>query len=122
MRILFAAALLATATAFAPAIKTKQPLTKLDVHRRDVLITALGGLLIAPHVAEAAGSTFFFDDKIETVREPSQMHTGGKIDLNSAFIVSTDMLLERDSSEERRGVDLPSARVQLLSPSLLSIQ
>ena len=42
----------------------------------------------APQQAQAkAASTFFFDEKIETVMEPAQMATGDKLDLNAAFVV-----------------------------------
>jgi hypothetical protein len=62
--------------------------TQLDMERREVLITGILGLAAAPGLAHAKGSTFFYDDKIEDVREASQMPTGGKLDLNSAFVVS----------------------------------
>jgi len=77
-----------TAVAFLPAIQ-KTPVattTKLDMERRDVLITGIMGLVAAPGLAQATGSTFFYDDKIEEVREPQQMATGGKVDLNSAYV------------------------------------
>ena len=76
------------ALAFVPAIQKAPVATKLDMERRDLLITGVMGLVAAPGIANAAGSTFFFDDKIEEVREPQQMATGGKIDLNSAYVVS----------------------------------
>jgi len=89
MRVFIALLTLVAATsAFAPAIKTKKPATKLDVSRRDVFAGIAGLVAAAPVVANAAGSTFFVDDKIELLRpEPSQMATGGKIDLNNAFVV-----------------------------------
>jgi hypothetical protein len=68
--------------------------TELAVHRRDVLVTALAGLMISPALSHAAGSTFFFDDKIENVREASQMATGDRFDLNSAFVVGTSAVNE----------------------------
>ena len=73
----------------APPTTTKPTSTQLDMERRDVfLITGILGLAAAPGLAHAKGSTFFYDDKIEEVREQSQMPTGGKLDLNSAFVVS----------------------------------
>jgi len=86
MRVLILVAIIASAAAFAPAVKTDGPRTVLDVHRRDVL-AGFAGMLAAPTIANAAGSTFFFDDKIETVKEASQMATGGRVDLNNAFVV-----------------------------------
>ena len=63
--------------------------TKLQVQRRDVLVSGIATLLTVPGVAVAKpASTFFYDDKIEFVKEESQMPTGGKVDLNSAFVVS----------------------------------
>jgi uncharacterized protein YycO len=78
-----------SALAFTP-VQVKVPrVTSLSaVNRRDVLITVLSGIVAAPAVSQASGSTFFFDEKIETVHEPSQMHTGDRLDLNSAFVVS----------------------------------
>lgn len=78
-----------SALAFVPAVhKTvlTSP-TQLDAQRRDVLITGIMGFLAAPGLAKAKGSTFFYDEKIEFVKEENQMPTGGKIDLNSAFVV-----------------------------------
>jgi hypothetical protein len=78
------------ASAFVPVqVKlAKATTTELAaVSRRDVLVTALAGLVTAPALSHASGSTFFFDEKIETVREASQMPTGNRVDLNSAFVV-----------------------------------
>ena len=56
--------------------------------RRDFLISSIVVLLATPAIANAKpASTFFYDDKIEFVKEESQMYTGGKLDLNSAFVV-----------------------------------
>lgn len=89
MRVVLLTLLISTtALAFSPATLKKAPKTQLDVHRRDFLATGLAGLMIVPEIASAKGSTFFYDDKIETVKEESQMPTGGKVDLNSAFVVS----------------------------------
>lgn len=84
------------AAAFVPAVqKTAKTTTQLDLNRRDVVITGIMGLLSAPGIAQAAsGSTFFYDDKIEEVREASQQATeGGKLDLNGAPVVRTTLLL-----------------------------
>jgi len=71
--------------AFAPAVqKTHTSSTKLDMERRDVLITGIMGLVAAPTMAQAASSTFFYDDS--KTQEPSQGATDGKVDLNSAFV------------------------------------
>jgi hypothetical protein len=78
----------ATAHAFAPLPQaTRESTTALQVHRRDVLITGIMGLVAVPSLAHAKGSTWFFDETIENVREPSQMATDGRVDLNSAFVV-----------------------------------
>jgi len=90
---LFLAALVASAQAFAPKPTFQRRSTELQVHRRDVLITGIMGLVAAPTLATAASlpqsgvssSTFF---KEENVREPSQMATGGKLDVNAAPVVS----------------------------------
>ena len=81
-----------TVNAFVPTVPkaaATTTTTQLEMERRDVLITGIMGLVAAPGLAHAKGSTFFYDDKIEEVREPSQMATDGKVDLNSAFVVST---------------------------------
>ena len=62
--------------------------TKLHILRRDVLISGIVTFLLVPDLAMAKpASTFFYDEKIEFVKEESQMPTGGKVDLNSAFVV-----------------------------------
>lgn len=64
--------------------------TALNVRRRDILLSAgIAGLVLLPTNDATAkpASTFFYDEKIEFVKEESQMPTGGKIDLNSAFVV-----------------------------------
>jgi Mn2+/Fe2+ NRAMP family transporter len=78
--------------AFVPVIVHKvnnvATTTNLDLHRRDLLITGVLGLIVAPEITHAKSSTFFYDDKIEEKPpEPSQMATDGKYDLNSAFVV-----------------------------------
>jgi hypothetical protein len=88
--------LVATAEAFTPPIlrlqKTQDTSTQLSLKRRDLLITGIMGLLaVEPAIANAKGSTWFYDDKIEEVREENQMSTGGKVDLNSAFVVRTQV-------------------------------
>ena len=75
--------------AFTPVTQKPTFATKLQVQRRDVLVSGIATLLTVPGVAVAKpASTFFYDDKIEFVKEESQMPTGGKVDLNSAFVVS----------------------------------
>jgi hypothetical protein len=88
MRIAILLSLAASAIAFVPAVE-KRITTQLNLERRDVLITGIMGLIAAPGLASAKpASTFFYDDKIEFVKEESQQATGGKVDLNSAFVVS----------------------------------
>mmetsp|Transcript_36441 Transcript_36441/g.75843 ORF Transcript_36441/g.75843 Transcript_36441/m.75843 type:complete len:159 (-) Transcript_36441:832-1308(-) len=74
--------------AFAPHPAAGRTTTELQMERRDLLAAgALGLILAAPKVAEAKpASTFFFDEHIETVREEAQLATGGRLDLNSAFV------------------------------------
>lgn len=80
--------------AFVPSVQKTKTTTKLDLNRRDVVITGIMGLIGAPGLAKASsGSTFFYDDKIEQVKEASQQATeGGRLDLNSAFVVRTLLL------------------------------
>jgi SNF family Na+-dependent transporter len=80
----------ASAMAFSPMIQVEKKTspTQLGLKRRD-LLAGIAGLVAVPSIASAHGSTFFFDDKIETFREESQMPTDGKIDVNGAFVVST---------------------------------
>lgn len=93
MRVIFLISLLAAvATAFTIPIKKVATVTTsttaLNLKRRDLLITGVMGLVVQPLVAGAKGSTFFYDDKIEDQPvEQSQMNTGGKVDLNAAFVV-----------------------------------
>lgn len=69
---------------------SRRPTTSIEMERRDfhhALLTALGGIIAIPSVASAkAASTFFFDDDL--VKEPAQQYTGGKMDVNAAFVVS----------------------------------
>ena len=64
--------------------------TFLEMERREfhqAVLTTLGGILAVPAMASAkAASTFFFDDDL--VQEPAQQYTGGKMDVNAAFVVS----------------------------------
>jgi hypothetical protein len=86
MRVTIFLLCLASVAAFIPAVQKQAPKTVLHLERRDVLITGIMGLLGAPAIATAKGSTFFFDD--ETVQEQSQQATNGLVDLNNAFVVS----------------------------------
>jgi hypothetical protein len=88
--VLLLSVLAVSALAFTPVqVKVSRGTSLNAVNRRDVLITVLSGIVAAPAVSQASGSTFFYDDKIETVREQSQMPTGDRLDLNSAFVVRT---------------------------------
>lgn len=80
--------------AFVPSFPTKTSRltkTQLEVARRDVLAGIVGGWLASAALmspaAEAASSTTFFEP--EKLSEPAQMSQGGKLDLNSAFVVSS---------------------------------
>lgn len=85
---LFVLSFTASAMAFSPAIQVekKTTSTQLGLKRRDLLI-GIAGLVAAPSIASASGSTWFFKDK--DVPEESQMATDGKLDLNGAFVVRT---------------------------------
>ena len=77
--------------AFAPVNQPSTAITtntQLEMHRRDFMYAGLMGLVAQPAISHAAGSTFFFDDKIELVQEEAQMRTGNRIDVNNAFVVS----------------------------------
>lgn len=104
MRILLSTLLVAVATAFQPIQTPQRVATKLEVARRDVLVTIVGGVLAPAAAANALshgmqnregshthGSTWFFDENIENVREESQMPTGGKLDLNGATVVRSSI-------------------------------
>jgi hypothetical protein len=89
MKLFILCVLLGSSLAFTPVTKIHSFATKLYVQRRDILISGIATLLTVPGVAVAKpASTFFYDEKIEFVKEESQMPTGGKVDLNSAFVVS----------------------------------
>jgi SNF family Na+-dependent transporter len=93
MRVLILLSLLAAAATAFTAIPMKTVTTTtstaLNLKRRDLLITGVMGLVAGAHplVAGAKGSTFFYDQQDQPV-EQSQMYTGGKLDLNAAFVVS----------------------------------
>ena len=91
MRILSLASILSMTMAFSPSFKPHRPTTtRLEVSRRDILASGIAAsymvvtALAAP--ANAASSTTFFEP--EKLFEPAQMKQGGKVDLNSAFVVS----------------------------------
>lgn len=88
MKTFLVSLLLAVTTAFSPEItKRVKTSTQLDLDRRGFCAAALG--LLIPSVANAKpASTWFFDEKIEEVYEPAQQATDGRLDLNSAFVVS----------------------------------
>jgi hypothetical protein len=76
--------------AFTAHLSRRPSDTSLAMERREfheAILTILGGILAVPTVASAKpASTFFFDD--ESVQEPAQQSTGGKVDVNAAFVVS----------------------------------
>jgi hypothetical protein len=102
----FVAAVLPLTVAFAPSgvVVSSSPRQwqttdvmqlQAESSRREALFTVArlmigSGLVVAlPRSAEAKGSTFFYDEKIEFVKEPQQMATDGKVDLNAAFVVGS---------------------------------
>ena len=72
---------LCAVSGFAPSMCKTTTTTQLDLQRREPLVDIFG-LVAAPAIANAKGSTWFYDQKIETVQEDAQMHTGGRVDLN----------------------------------------
>lgn len=107
MRIIVWASLVTTGVAFQPLTIRSPKIsssTQLEMERRDVLVTLVAGAIMGPEAAHALshgvqnrqgshthGSTWFFDEQIENVREESQMPTGDKVDLNGAIVVRTNM-------------------------------
>lgn len=91
--VTFIFTLLPVTSSFVPLAKPQHSrLLALHATRRQVATEAIASFafLAATQAAEAKpASTFFFDEKIETVHEPSQMPTNGKFDLNAAFVVRT---------------------------------
>lgn len=80
--------LIASTYSFHPVPRLVRPKTELGIERRDVVITGIAALIAAPRLAQAKGSsTWFYDEKIETVKEASQMPTDGRLDVNAAFVV-----------------------------------
>lgn len=115
MRLLFLSSLLFLpfAISFAPAVHVHRS-TALHSTKRRLLITGIMGLILKPHQADAKpASTFFFDETIENVREPSQMRTGGRLDINSAFVVSGEET-KHDYSFYWKQVDFCSQLASLL--------
>ena len=91
MRALLAITFLTAAIAFCPTVPEKTTFQLAAVNRREVIAGLT--ILASPQISHAdgtrtKGSTFFFDENIEKVREESQLATGGKIDLNNAAVVS----------------------------------
>lgn len=73
--------------AFTPTLQKTPFSTEVNLQRRDVLVSGIAAVLTIPGAATAKpASTFFYDEKIEFVKEESQMPTNGKFDLNSAFV------------------------------------
>lgn len=71
------------ARAFAPTVSTERrtATTRLEASRREILGT-LGLWVVAPGLATA-----FSQQLDDNAFEPAQQPTGGKLDLNSAFVV-----------------------------------
>ena len=83
MRVFLTLTLAALATAFSPVVQKKTTsTTQLALERRDVFASLAGAVLGVPTIAHASshalqnregththGSTFFFDDNIEKVRD-----------------------------------------------------
>jgi hypothetical protein len=99
MRILLLTIIPLTVSAFAPnsnhhragATTTTTTRTKLDVSRRDAIIftgAALAGVLNVPVESQA-----FSQQLDDNLTEVTQLPTGGKLDLNSAYVVSILLLL-----------------------------
>ncbi|GAX15841.1 hypothetical protein FisN_2Lh438 [Fistulifera solaris] len=76
------------AQAFTAHLTRRPTDTSLDMERREfheAILSIVAGVLAVPTVASAKpASTFFFDD--ELVQEPAQQNTGGKVDVNAAFV------------------------------------
>ncbi|CAB9499103.1 12 kDa extrinsic protein [Seminavis robusta] len=86
MRFLVAVGLFVSASAFVVPQSVRPLETALAMDRREVL-AGVAGLIAMPAIANAKpASTWFFDEHIEDVREESQMATGGKLDINAAFV------------------------------------
>jgi photosystem II PsbU protein len=87
MRAFLVSLLALSASAFAPTPLQHRAETALAMERRDVLIAGLTGLATLPAIANAnPASTWFYDERIEDVREANQMRTDGRLDINSAFV------------------------------------
>jgi hypothetical protein len=77
---------------FAPSMSKIATTTQLNLERRN-LLAGIFGVVVAPAIANAKGSTWFYDQMIETEQEPAQMYTGGKVDLNAAMVVSKSVYI-----------------------------
>lgn len=90
MRILFLTITIPFVAAFAPSVQNeKRAQTKLDVTRRDILVN---GAAVAAIAAFPEASVAFSQQLDDHLTEPTQMYTGGKYDLNSAYVVSLWLL------------------------------
>mmetsp|Transcript_11299 Transcript_11299/g.21142 ORF Transcript_11299/g.21142 Transcript_11299/m.21142 type:complete len:126 (+) Transcript_11299:162-539(+) len=69
--------------AFAPNSNHNRASTKLDVSRRDAILTGavLAGILHSPIESQA-----FSQQLDDNLTEVTQLPTGGKLDLNSAYV------------------------------------
>ena len=90
MRLSILASLLVSASAFLTASKApKIPSTKLDMSaRRDVLATLTAGFFVP------ASANAFSQQLSEYAYEPQQQATNGRLDLNSAFVVSLLVIIQ----------------------------
>lgn len=77
-------------TAFAPSISENRIQTKLEaINRREALISGTGALAgLAGVVSLPQASQAFSQQLDDHLTEPTQLPTGGKFDLNSAYVVS----------------------------------
>ncbi len=92
MRILLFSAAIPLITAFVPKIHDTRIPTKLDlaVNRREAFtkgsaaLAGMFGIVGVPRVSKA-----FTQQLDDHLTEPTQLPTGGKFDLNSAYVVCT---------------------------------
>lgn len=91
MRIALAFSLLTPLViAFAPQADIRRANTALEaVSRRDALASGVSAILVGITAAPRSSSAFS-QQLDEKEVEPAQLPTGGKYDLNSAFVVSHD--------------------------------
>ena len=88
LSILISSILAPCSLAFAPSTQSSRLDTAVEaVSRRDALISGASALLVG--LTAVPKPTLAFSQQLEYWEvEPAQMPTGGKFDLNSAFVVS----------------------------------